>query len=82
ERLTGCLVISQHGHQLVCEPLKAVARFHIHPSIVLHQSDGEYVLLTAPDGESWLFSAPGNEVLIAEDIFFADSSGICGSDQI
>lgn len=62
--------------------MKAVARFHIHPSIVLHQSDGESVLLTAPDGESWLFSAPGNEVLIAEDIFFADSSGICGSDQI
>ncbi|KZS55762.1 MULTISPECIES: heparinase II/III family protein [Rhizobium] len=64
------------------EPLNAVARFHIHPAIVLHQSDGESVLLTAPDGESWLFSAPGNEVLITEDIFFADSSGICGSDQI
>ncbi|MGO7888566.1 heparinase II/III family protein, partial [Rhizobium ruizarguesonis] len=48
------------------EPLKAVARCHSHPSIFLHQSDGESVLLTAPDGESWRCSAPGNEVRIAE----------------
>lgn len=64
------------------EPLQAVARFHVHPAIILQQQDGESVLLTAPDGESWLFSSPGNEVLISEDIFFADASGVCGSDQI
>jgi len=63
-------------------PLRAVARFHIHPSIVPRQNDTESVLLTAPDGESWLFSSPGNEVLISEDIFFADSAGISSSDQI
>jgi uncharacterized heparinase superfamily protein len=63
-------------------PLRAVARFHIHPAIVPRQNDTESVLLTAPDGESWLFSSPGNEVLISEDIFFADSAGISSSDQI
>ncbi len=64
------------------EPLKAAVRFHVHPAINLKQNDRESVLMTAPDGESWLFSSPGNEVLISEDIFFADASGICGSDQI
>ncbi|MDR7145903.1 putative heparinase superfamily protein [Rhizobium sp. BE258] len=64
------------------DPLKAAVRFHVHPAINLRQNDRESVLMTAPDGESWLFSSPGNEVLISEDIFFADASGICGSDQI
>jgi uncharacterized heparinase superfamily protein len=64
------------------EPLQAVARFHIHPAIGLHQTDRESVMMTAPDGESWLFSSPGNEVVISEDIFFADASGVCGSDQV
>jgi uncharacterized heparinase superfamily protein len=64
------------------EQLKAAVRFHVHPAINLRQNDRESVLMTAPDGESWLFSSPGNEVLISEDIFFADASGICGSDQI
>jgi len=70
------------GEKVSDEPLKAAVRFHIHPSINLKQNDRESILLTAPDGESWLFSSPGNEVLISEDIFFADASGICGSDQI
>lgn len=70
------------GEKVIDEPLKAAVRFHIHPSINLKQNDRESILLTAPDGESWLFSSPGNEVLISEDIFFADASGICGSDQI
>jgi uncharacterized heparinase superfamily protein len=62
--------------------LRAVARFHAHPSINLKQMDRESVLMTAPDGESWLFSSPGNTVQISEDVFFADASGICGSDQM
>jgi len=70
------------GEKVADEPLRAAVRFHIHPSINLKQNDRESVFLTAPDGESWLFSSPGNEVLISEDIFFADASGICGSDQI
>lgn len=70
------------GEKVNDDPLKAAVRFHIHPSINLKQHDRESILLTAPDGESWLFSSPGNEALISEDIFFADASGICGSDQI
>jgi len=62
--------------------LQAVARFHAHPSINLKQMDRESILMTAPDGESWLFSSPGNTVEIAEDVFFADASGICASDQM
>jgi uncharacterized heparinase superfamily protein len=62
--------------------LRATARFHAHPSINLKQMDRESVLMTAPDGESWLFSSPGNTVHISEDVFFADASGICTSDQM
>lgn len=64
------------------EKITAVARFHVHPSINLQQTEQESVVLMAPDGETWLFSAPGNEVLISEDVFFADPSGVCTSDQI
>jgi uncharacterized heparinase superfamily protein len=60
----------------------ASARFHIHPAINLVQNETDSALLIAPDGETWLFSAPGCEVLISEDIFFADASGVRASDQI
>ncbi|PKA39239.1 heparinase [Rhizobium sullae] len=80
--VTGRDRLVRQGERVSDEPLRAAARFHIHPAINAKQSDRESVLLTAPDGESWLFSSPGNEVLITEDIFFADASGICGSDQI
>jgi uncharacterized heparinase superfamily protein len=61
---------------------RASARFHIHPSISMMQSDADSVTLNAPDGETWVFSSPGNEVLMAEDVFFADASGIRSSEQI
>ena len=61
---------------------RASARFHVHPSIALAQTENDSVLMTAPDGESWVFSSPGNEVLISEDIFFADASGVRASEQI
>jgi uncharacterized heparinase superfamily protein len=60
----------------------ASARFHIHPSISLLQTETDSALLIAPDGETWVFSSPGNEVLVAEDIFFADPSGMRSSDQL
>ena len=61
---------------------RASARFHIHPAISLLQAENDSVLLISPDGETWVFSSPGNEVLVAEDIFFADASGMRSSDQI
>jgi uncharacterized heparinase superfamily protein len=61
---------------------EAVARFHIHPSIVLEQLDPKKVRLLAQDGESWDFSIPVGELTIEEDIFFADVSGIRPSQQI
>jgi uncharacterized heparinase superfamily protein len=80
--VTGRDRLVWQGERTSNEPLRPAARFHVHPAINVRQSDRESALLTAPDGESWLFSSPGNEVLISEDIFFADASGICGSDQI
>jgi uncharacterized heparinase superfamily protein len=61
---------------------RASARFHVHPSIVLIQNETDSVVMTAPDGETWMFTSPGNEVRISEDVFFADASGIRASEQI
>lgn len=62
--------------------LVAVARFHIHPAISLSRIDAETILMDAPDGEAWLFTAPGLEVEIEEDIFFADVSGVRETEQL
>ncbi|WP_117194674.1 heparinase II/III family protein [Rhizobium terrae] len=63
-------------------PFSAVARFHIHPTIVLSRRDEESVTMRAPDGEAWVFAAPGLQVMIDEDIFFADVSGVRPSQQL
>ncbi|XUY26686.1 heparinase II/III family protein [Agrobacterium sp. rho-8.1] len=60
----------------------AVSRFHVHPSIELVRLDDESVMMRAGDGTSWVFSAPGQTVTIAEDVFMADASGIRPSQQI
>jgi uncharacterized heparinase superfamily protein len=60
----------------------AAARFHIHPAITLLRRDEESVVMRAPDGETWIFAAPGLQVLIDEDIFFADVSGARPSQQL
>jgi uncharacterized heparinase superfamily protein len=70
------------GKNIAAGENRASARFHIHPSIAMMQSDSESVMLKAPDGETWVFSSPGNEVLLAEDVFFADASGVRSSEQI
>jgi uncharacterized heparinase superfamily protein len=80
--LTGCDRLIMPEERKRDEPLRATARFHVHPSINLNRMDRESVLMTAPDGEAWLFSTPGNEALVSDDVFFADASGVCGSDQI
>ncbi|WP_333631545.1 heparinase II/III domain-containing protein, partial [Agrobacterium cavarae] len=64
------------------EPAEAVCRFHVHPLIELSQEDEETVLMQAPDGTAWAFSAPARQVTIAEDVFMADVSGIRPSLQI
>jgi uncharacterized heparinase superfamily protein len=63
-------------------PFLAVARFHIHPDITLSRRDEESVSMRAPDGETWIFAAPGLQVMIDEDIFFADVSGVRPSQQL
>ncbi len=61
---------------------EVVARFHIHPSISVDRADDRKVRLVAPDGESWSFSIPVGELVIGEDVFFADVSGIRPSQQL
>ncbi len=60
----------------------AVARFHVHPAITLRKNNAHEVFLTAPDGETWLFSCRDGEVEIEEDVFFADPSGVRRSSQV
>ena len=62
--------------------VEAVSRFHIHPLIELTQLDEETVSMRAADGTTWVFSAPGRSVIVAQDIFMADASGIRPSQQI
>ncbi|MNS32682.1 Heparinase II/III-like protein [compost metagenome] len=64
------------------QSISAVSRFHIHPHIQLHQRDEESVYLEAADGTVWLFSAPGLELFVTEDVFMADASGMRPSQQI
>lgn len=59
-----------------------VLRFHIHPAIDIVPKSEDSILLSAPDGETWLFSVPGQVIEIAEDVFFADSSGVRQSEQL
>ncbi|WJR69457.1 heparinase II/III family protein [Neorhizobium sp. CSC1952] len=70
------------GEEANGEPVAAVARFHIHPAIMLSRRDEESVTMRAADGESWIFAAPGLDLLIDEDIFFADVSGVRPSQQL
>ncbi|MGK9053511.1 heparinase II/III family protein [Neorhizobium petrolearium] len=70
------------GEEANDEPVAAVARFHIHPAIMLSRRDEESVTMRAADGESWIFAAPGLDLLIDEDIFFADVSGVRPSQQL
>lgn len=64
------------------QPVEAISRFHIHPLIELVQEDEETVVMRAPDGTTWAFSAPARQISIGEDVFMADASGIRASRQI
>jgi uncharacterized heparinase superfamily protein len=75
-------LVLPEGRSAKGDGLTAAARFHIHPTIALSRQDAESIRLRAPDGEIWIFTAPGLQVAIDEDIFFADVSGIRPSQQL
>ena len=60
----------------------AVARFHVHPSIMVHWDEDGAVRLTAADGECWRFLARDLRPEIEEDVHFADLAGARASKQI
>nr|WP_099867186.1 heparinase II/III family protein [Pararhizobium haloflavum] len=53
----------------------AIVRFHIHPKISVGQTSDGAILLTAADGEKWLFSSIDARPAIEESIFLADLTG-------
>ncbi len=58
-------------------------RFHLHPGVRPTRSDdGQKVLLTLPDGESWEFVSDGPPILLEESIFFSDTYGNRRTEQI
>ncbi len=82
-KIKGRDCISQlEGGRGTAKPVLATARFHVHPSINLSRKDPETVLLVAPDAETWYFCSPGLMVVIEDDIFFADASGLRASQQL
>ena len=60
----------------------AIIRFHLHPSVWVMHEDADTIFMTAPDNESWLFSAPGLAPELEADVFFAASAGMAASRQI
>jgi uncharacterized heparinase superfamily protein len=82
DKIKGCdRLIPEEGRAGEKE-LAATIRFHIHPGIMISRRDDESVRLRASDGESWVFYAPGQSVVIDEDVFFADVSGMRPSQQL
>ncbi len=63
-------------------PGPAEARFHVHPSVVLERIDERTVRMEAPGGDSWVLATTTGALSISEDVFFADVTGICPSEQI
>lgn len=61
---------------------QAVARFHVHPNVAVHQHDDGTILMTAGDGESWSFSCADVRPLIEDDVHFADLAGPRACKQI
>ncbi len=60
----------------------AVIRFHIHPQIEIREIDDHEARLVAPDGETWALTTTDTAIQVEDDVFFADPSGIRGSQQI
>lgn len=82
DKIKGCdRFIPEEGRDKK-QKLAVALRFHIHPSITLSRRDRESVMLRAPDGDSWIFAAPGLDLVIEEDVFFADVSGMRPSQQL
>lgn len=75
-------VFVPEGTEAGKQPVRAAVRFHVHPAIRLVRRDRESAILQASDGEKWLFAAPGLDLLIEDDIFFADASGARPSQQL
>lgn len=76
------LLAAQGGQATRRGDRPVVARFHIHPGIELLTESDISVLMRAPDGETWRFTSPDNPLVIGEDIFFADASGMRRSSQL
>ena len=64
------------------QPLSAVARFHIHPSIDISLSREGHILLGGGRGEIWRFICDEVKPELEDSIFFADNRGKVKTQQI
>ncbi|AYD03088.1 heparinase II/III family protein [Neorhizobium sp. NCHU2750] len=83
DKIKGCdRLIPREGGEGKPKNSIAFIRFHIHPAITITRRDAESVALRAADGQGWIFAAPGLDLQIDEDVFFADVSGMRPSQQL
>lgn len=76
------LLRSHHSPADTGDKTVAVARFHVHPTIAVAQSDDGAIHLTAADGETWAFLARDVTPEIEDDVHFADLAGARASKLI
>ncbi|MEH3146978.1 MAG: heparinase II/III family protein [Methylobacterium frigidaeris] len=62
-------------------PVPAAIRFHLHPTVRAAR-DGRAVLLSAGNGELWLFEADAVDPVIEESVYFAAFNGARRTEQI
>lgn len=56
-------------------PLRATARFHLHPAVAATAEEAGGITLALPGGERWLFVTLGGTAVLAESISFAVPEG-------
>jgi uncharacterized heparinase superfamily protein len=93
EAADGAILVeaSHDGYQAVCgedrveagRAMRAIARFHLHPSVSASlQSGGASVLLRTPSGEGWRFQAAGGEIRLAESAYWGRREETRRTEQI
>ncbi len=70
------LVPAATSHLRRRKQTEAILRFHLHPAVRASLSqNGKTVMLDLAEGESWRFSAAGEEIGLEESVFLADKKG-------
>jgi len=83
ELIEGTDRLSPTGSGPRADADRFAVRFHLHPSIRASRAiGGDSVMLVAPDGEAWRFTALGTEAMLEPSVFLAGLQGPRRSEQI